>query len=425
MRLGSNPRLAICHCTPPCVSSERSQRRVALGSGSFSSVRIRPRGSRNSSTPPPSTTSKRITARVPADSPSTFCSTISEPGLKARKSSRTSIRSAGCSGKSRARDRRLQQPAVGGDLQHLTPVAQLELVGARVGRVEEAQPVDPPLHGHPRRDRAVDQQRVAAEAEVDVLGVAERPVLVERVIGEHQRDVVLTLREPELGLALVLQQVGADEAVVERPRRAPVGVVVVPQERGVLLVRVRVVEPGAGRDHVHRVAVVRRRHVAAVEVHVGVERQLVALADDRWAVLAGIDRRPGIDALVAVDRRLVARQDLGDAFLDVDVVDIDALLRGHRLERRGDRQVALEGREHGARLRTPRGRCHHLRALDRRGGAEGADERDRVRAVAHEVAARPRVGRRSEGAHQRATRTLLRWTAALLPRASRASISTA
>ena len=97
MRAGSKPRLAICHCTPEDVTSERSQRRVALGSGSVSSVRMRPRGIRASSRPPPSTTSKRMTCLVVA-SPEVFWSTISEPGRKERKSIRTSIRSAGCSG---------------------------------------------------------------------------------------------------------------------------------------------------------------------------------------------------------------------------------------------------------------------------------------------------------------------------------------
>ena len=58
---------------------------------------MRPRGIRASSLPPPSTTSKRMTCLVVA-SPEVFWSTICEPGRKERKSIRTSIRSAGCSG---------------------------------------------------------------------------------------------------------------------------------------------------------------------------------------------------------------------------------------------------------------------------------------------------------------------------------------
>ena len=192
MRMGSKPALAICHCTPPAVSSERSQRRVALGSGSFSSVRIRPRGIRASSTPPP-LDDVEAHDRARRRPPRRRCSArmICEPGLKPRKSTSTSIRSAGCSGKPERATGASSSPPSDGDLQHLAALAQPEVVRAGVGGVEEAQPVDPPLDRHARRDRAVDQQRVAAEAEVDVLGVAERAVLVERVVGQHQRHVEL------------------------------------------------------------------------------------------------------------------------------------------------------------------------------------------------------------------------------------------
>ena len=258
----------------------------------------------------------------------------------------------------RARDGPLEQAAVGGDLQHLAPVAELEVVRARVGRVEEPQAVDPALDGHPRRDRAVDQQRVTAEAEVDVLGVAERAVLVEGVVGEHDRHVVLVARELELLLALVAEQVGGDQPVVQRARRAAVRVVVVPEERRVLVVRVHVVEALARLDDVHRMPVMGSRDVAAVQVHVGVEREVVLLAHDRGAALARADRRAGVDALVAVDRRLEAGQDLGRALLDVDLVDVRPVLGGDGGELRHDRQVALERLERRGGLRAAGGRGH-------------------------------------------------------------------
>ena len=94
--------------------------------------------------------------------------------------STTSTRSAGSSGIDVRRTGLRQQPAVAADLDHRAAVAQRERERARVGRVEEPQPVQPPLDLHPRRDRAVDQDRVAAEAAVEVDPVAERPVGVER-----------------------------------------------------------------------------------------------------------------------------------------------------------------------------------------------------------------------------------------------------
>ena len=225
---------------------------------------------------------------------------------------------------------------------------------------------------HARRDRPVDQQRVPAEPEVDVLLVAERPVLVERVVGEHDRHVVLVARQLEPLLTLVAEQVRGDETVVERPRRAAVRVVVVPEERRVLVVGIRVVERPARRDHVHRVAVEARRDVPAVEVDVRVEREVVALADDRRAALARPDRRPGVDALVAVDRRLEPGQDLGEPFADVDVVDVHAGLADHGTQLGHDRQIDLERLERRRRIRPPSGGGDDRLALERARRAERA-----------------------------------------------------
>ena len=154
MRIGSKPRSAICHCTPEAPSSERSQRRLAFGSGSRSSVRIRPLGIRASSLPPPPTTSKRMTDFVVA-SPAVFWSTISEPGAEAAEVDQHLDPLGRVQREARARDRPLEQAAVAGDLQHRAALAELELVRARVGRVEEAQPVDPALRppsaARPRR----------------------------------------------------------------------------------------------------------------------------------------------------------------------------------------------------------------------------------------------------------------------------------
>ena len=202
IRVGSKPRSAICHCTPDGVE----QREVPAA------ARVRRRAAPRA--PHPAARDPRLLDAAAADdveahdvrrrrSPAVFCSTISEPGLNSRKSTSTSIRSAGCSGKLERATGRSSRPPSEAICSICAAVAELELVGARVGGVQEAQPVDPPLDRHPRRDRAVDQDRVAAEAEVDVLRVAERAVPVERVVGDHQRHVVLALRQLELLLALV------------------------------------------------------------------------------------------------------------------------------------------------------------------------------------------------------------------------------
>ena len=225
-----------------------------------------------------------------------FCRTSSEPGLKLRKSTSSSIALGRMQRHGRALDRALEQAAVARDLHHLAAVAEPQLVGARVGGVEEPQPVDPALDRHPRRDRAVDEDRVAAEAEVDVLRVAERAVLVERVVGDDERHVVLALRA---GRARARARRRAGRCRRGRSRAsAPCGRARGRGTRGTP-------RPGrsgtssrtsARRDDVHRVPVVRGGHVAAVQVDVGVERQPVVLAHDRRPALAGADRRARVDA---------------------------------------------------------------------------------------------------------------------------------
>ncbi len=313
-----------------------------------------------------------------------------------------STRSAGWRTTLERRSARVEQPAVAAHLHHRPAAAEPQVVDPRVGRVDEAEPVEPPLDAHPRGDRAVDEDRVAEEPDVHVLGVAQRPVAVEGVVREHDRHVVLPAREVEPRVAVVLEHVGADEPVVERPRGAAVGVVVVPERRAVLLVRIGVVERAAGRDHVHRMAVALRRHVAAVEVDVAVEREPVARPHDRRPALAGADRRAGVDPVVAVDRRLHAGQDLGEALADVEVEDVDAVLDRDRRGLGHDRQVALERREDRLGERAPPGGGLQLPAADRARAPEGAHERDGAEAVAHEVAPRPRVGGRAERVRRRA-----------------------
>ena len=254
--------------------------------------------------------------------------------------------------------RRRQQAAVGADLDHLAPVAQLELERPRVGGVEEAEAVQAPLDLHPRRDRAVDQDRVAAEAAVEVGPVAEGAVDVERAVRDHQRDVVVALGQVELLVVRVVEDVERGQAGEQRLRRLAVRVVVVPERRRVLDVRVLVQPLLAVRDRVVRMAVELRLGHAPVQVHVQRAPGIVDLADlDRLPAL-GADRRPREQPVVAEHRGLEVGQDLGLARLHREGVLLRALGAGaDRPRERRDRQVALERLERArSRLARERGR---------------------------------------------------------------------
>ena len=196
------------------------------------------------------------------------------------------------------------------------------------------------------------------------------------------------------GLEVVLDDVEPGEAVEHRPGRQAVRVVVVPERRRVLDVRVRVVERRARRDQVHRVAVGPGRRDPAVQVHVLREGQRVGLAHDRGAALADADRRPGVDPVVAVDRRQGAGDDLRAALLDRDRVVVLGRGAAHGDQRGGIRRSVWNGaaaRGGGA----PGGR-----ARQRRGARQRADQGDRAHAAADRLAPRdPRIerGRASHG----------------------------
>jgi hypothetical protein len=170
------------------------------------------------------------------------------------------------------------------------------------------------------------------------------------VVGDDDRDVVVTGRQFELALEVVLEDVEGEEAVVEGSRRAPVRVVVVPERRCVLAVGVVVLELAARGDDVHGMAVVAGRDVATVKVDVGVEAQPVLLSDDDAPAGLRPDRGAGIHALVAVDGRLEPGQDVGHALLDRRLVVVRRLGAADRQQLRDQREVPTERLERGPRL---------------------------------------------------------------------------
>ena len=330
MRISENPPPAICHTEPPPARpwkvSGHARSMLTSGSSSSSASCF---GMRASSAPP-LTTSKRMTALVDG-SPTVLCRITFEPTPNWRKSTITSTRSAGSSGIDVPHAPACrQQPAVGADLDHLAAVAELERVGAGVGRVEEAQPVQPPLDLHPRRDRAVDEDRVAAEAAVEVEPVAERPVGVERAVLDHQRDVVVALRQVERLVVLVVEDVERRqprEQRLSRSRRA--------RGRGTRA------SPSGRRWGTCRAARSRsgsrradgRRTAAAVTPPCRCTLRSRPLwliwRTSHRAAARGPDRRPREEPVVAEDRRLEPGQDVRRPGLHRDHVLLE-LLRARR-----------------------------------------------------------------------------------------------
>ena len=160
-------------------------------------------------------------------------------------------------------------------------------------------------------------------------GVRQRAVRGERPVGDHHRQVPVARRQIQPVLLLVAEQVEAGQPAPDLRAGEVHPVVVVPQRRGPLLVRVAVVAEAVpdvarlvlvvvgvvvgvvlGQHEVHRVAVVRRRHVAAVQVHHGRPGQPVAVPDGDGLAPAGPEGRSGELAVVAPDLGLHPRQDL-------------------------------------------------------------------------------------------------------------------
>ena len=189
--------------------------------------------------------------------------------------------------------------------------------------------------------------------------------------GEHrvlddEWHVVGAARQPEAPLQVVVQLVHGREAEVGVLRRDADSVVVVPERARGMVVRVVVVLPLPGLDDVAGVAVVFRQRGRPVQVHRRIRRvaerrmhrrERVDLLDDDRPVPLRHDRRAWRDAVVAEDRRLLARQDLDQGLLLDEAVVVGRRVRPHR-------------RQHGR-------------------GAEGQTERRRQAAGRHAVRAAP------------------------------------
>ena len=91
-----------------------------------------------------------------------------------------------------------EQSAIGGDLSQRLASAQSEPVDARVRSIENAKTHLPPRDLQVRLDRAIHEQRVADHSGGDGgIGqrIIQRTVSVEKPILDHERDVILALRQ--------------------------------------------------------------------------------------------------------------------------------------------------------------------------------------------------------------------------------------
>ncbi len=300
------------------------------------------------------------------------------------------------------------QAAVGADLDQRRAVGEVEVVGAELGDVEDAQPValgTDLVVGHVG---AVDEDLTSFDAvgggpQVGE-GVGELVVAVEGAVADHQRQVALAAGQRQAGVELVVDDPHPGEAVPDIARRAVEAVVVVPLEGSAFgpavlhqVIDVGALAAGLDQDVVARLprrepardlAVeglgMRRRQPSRLAVELGavvaamevdgqlsdLGRQFVAEGDRGAVARRATNRRPGKAAAVGPHPRLRPRQGLDLGLPDRDRQMVIA-------EDRRDRQRRAEGL-------VPRAA---------RGGVADGQQRARPQAQRQQ----PRQGRRCPG----------------------------
>ena len=307
----------------------------------------------------------------------------------------------------RHRHGRAQQPALGPDLRErqrpaAVLVGELEVVEPRLGAVDDPEPIAARLDVHERPDLRVHDRDVAEELRHPLrvvvghaLGRVEHaPVRVERLVLQHERDLVRPGGQPERIVALTRVLVVADEVEPCEPRvdvRAGVAerVVVIPDHAGALLV---VVGERVGdvvrallatvREPLQRRPVELRMILAAVQVrddrhrlpgHHGPHDRRIVGQERVAELVAPLDRHRRLHGVVGPPGRLDRRPQIRQARLRVvrPVAprprrrQVRVELPRRRLPRR-DREAlapapAVEHRRHRQRLSPlaqPRRRAH-------------------------------------------------------------------
>ena len=275
-------------------------------------------------------------------------------------------------------DRSVEQSAVGPDLpeghgrgrgwrSRVRRVREVHGQKARVGGVEEAQPVAPrldledgpapPVHAHHVPEELGDPEGVrlgvdgpAADVRVGVRAVvpAQLAVDVERPVLEDQLDLLVARRQAERvvglpGVELVAHQVEGGEAREDRDAGDPEHVVVKPQRRGRLGVRIpvdgRVLTRGGqgveaapanavGREPGLRHAVEPRRDLRPVQVD-----------DSRHRAHVGLERVPSVQGICPVEGLVDGEQLLYLGLVHTHRQVVDVGHRGRRPPPRLDRHA--------------------------------------------------------------------------------------
>mmetsp|Transcript_9737 Transcript_9737/g.39576 ORF Transcript_9737/g.39576 Transcript_9737/m.39576 type:complete len:529 (-) Transcript_9737:446-2032(-) len=158
------------------------------------------------------------------------------------------------------------EPSVRAYENELRTRVQLQVEGHAVAAVHEAEQVLASAHVHVRPHHAVHYHHVSTERAHPFRGVCQRAIGVEGAVLHHQRHVELARRKVQTRFLLAADHVRPREAHVDVEPRDAKRVVVVPQRRRQLLVRVHVGRLLARKQRVVWVAVHRCQGVGAMEV---------------------------------------------------------------------------------------------------------------------------------------------------------------
>lgn len=209
------------------------------------------------------------------------------------------------------------QAEVGADLDEVASGVEGQLEPTGVAGIEDAQPVAGCVDVGPRPGRTAHEHDVAEQTPVvagvdDAVGhgIDELGVLAEAAVGDDEGQLTLIARQPQVLLGRVAQHECPGHAGVDVRTREVHRVVVVPERRRALVERVLVDPGGARPDEVRRVAVVLRRHDAAVQVVDDRDVELVGHGQVQRVALRRLDGGAREEAVVAGDLRRAPGQDL-------------------------------------------------------------------------------------------------------------------
>ena len=112
-----------------------------------------------------------------------------------------------------------------------TAIAHLQLIAARVRRIEQAQAHPAARNFDIRALRAVDQQRITDEATAARLAVFRRAEVIQTFVLDDNREVIhaVVIRDRQRFADFIFHKPHAGQAVIDLLRRAVRGVGVIPQ----------------------------------------------------------------------------------------------------------------------------------------------------------------------------------------------------